>query len=445
MRQSVADRQAQFPLSFDIPRPQLPKFQRRVSANGIRVAWLDWGASDSAHLLCALPFGGQDDPLELAGLSAFLAPVLKSDPRGFEAGASARQVAVTGSTIGVWADWESTVFAIDTTRPFARAMLELLSGMVYSPTFSPSVIEAVRRRQQGAVRRSQSQPSRVADQQFARLVYGRQLYGRPLIGDAESIARIEGRHLSSLYDRAITGRPAYFVLVGRLPWPQLNQVLDRLPAVPAGSPWPLPDAPPAPSADRIRAQIVDAPGSALVELRVGHHTVSRKHPEFHLLRLLSRILSSRLMTRLRQSRGMTYRVESRMEARLGPGPLMISTAVPHSRLAEATRLILEEMERLRGEEVPADELIGAKQQFVGGYLRSTQSARQIAVKIKQLVSGNLPGDYFDRQLADIRKVEAAELKRVAGQHLHPEGVAIVAVGAKEQVQPELARLVKKLP
>ena len=76
---------------------------------------------------------------------------------------------------------------------------------------------------------------------------------------------------------------------------------------------------------RRRSCIVDRPGAAQSELRIGQVAVPRLTPDYHALLVLNAILGgqfvSRLNMNLREDKGYTYGVRSGFEFRRAPGPV----------------------------------------------------------------------------------------------------------------------------
>ena len=91
--------------------------------------------------------------------------------------------------------------------------------------------------------------------------------------------------------------------------------------------------------------IVDRPGAAQSELRIGQVGVARLTPDYDALLVLNMILGgqfvSRLNLNLREDKGFTYGVRSGFEFRRAPGPFVVQTAVQTAVTADAVREVLE--------------------------------------------------------------------------------------------------------
>src|SRR5947208_3016555 len=121
------------------------------------------------------------------------------------------------------------------------------------------------------------------------------------------------------------------------------------PPPPAIRPAPLPG---------IAVHVVDRPGAAQTELRLGHVGISRQDPDYTPLMVMNTLLggkfTSRINLNLRERHGFTYGASSRFVGRLGPGPFLVGAAVATESTGAAVREVLGELSRIREEKVASD-------------------------------------------------------------------------------------------
>ena len=168
---------------------------------------------------------------------------------------------------------------------------------------------------------------------------------------------------------------------------------------------------------RSRLVLVDRPGAAQSELRIGHLGVSRRTPDYHALLLLNLVLGgqfvSRLNMNLREHKGFTYGARSWFEFRLGPGPFQMSASVQTEVSADAIREALAEVRTMRGDRpVTRDELDVARASLTRGYPRNFETADQVARSVAQLALYELPDDYF---AVFVPRINALELDADSGR------------------------------
>jgi len=203
----------------------------------------------------------------------------------------------------------------------------------------------------------------------------------------------------------------------------------------------LGDPAPAPS----RLLLVDRPGSAQSELRIGHVGVSRRTPDYHALLLVNLVLGgqfvSRLNMNLREHKGYTYGARSWFEFRLGRGPFQMSASVQTDVTADAIREALGEVSAMRGDRpVTVDELETARAALTRGYPRNFETADQVARSVAQLALYELPDDYFATFVPRVEALGLDAIHDAAVRHLHPDRLVTLVVGDKARVEETLGGL-----
>src|SRR5690606_20181225 len=85
------------------------------------------------------------------------------------------------------------------------------------------------------------------------------------------------------------------------------------------------------SPEGTRIYLIDKPGAAQSEIRIGHPAVRRDDPDYFPILVLNTILggsfTSRLNTNLRETHGYSYGAGSSFAMRRGQGPFLASSAV----------------------------------------------------------------------------------------------------------------------
>ena len=100
--------------------------------------------------------------------------------------------------------------------------------------------------------------------------------------------------------------------------------------------------------------------------------------------------------------------------------------------------LLDNVERLRREPVSDDELDEAKEAFVNSFVFSFTSPARIVNRLMGLEYDGLPKDFLQRLRDRVVKLTKEDLLRAARAQLHPDNVAILAVGSGEALPGMLA-------
>ena len=84
--------------------------------------------------------------------------------------------------------------------------------------------------------------------------------------------------------------------------------------------------------------------------------------------------------------------------------------------------------------VPAEELTKAKNYVALGFPGEFETTGDMARKLEELVVYNLPDTTFTDFVAQVSKVSAADLQRIAARYIQPDKMAVVIVGDRKVIE-----------
>lgn len=421
------------------PSPFRPPPLRRVqTAGGLKIILSEYHAVPLAHFYCAFAAGAQHEPPGVEGVASMVMPLLRAGTARRGADQISREAEALGADILTYVDWDCGSLTVELLSEDLDFGVELLLELANSPSFPEPSIKSFRQRQLDLLKRQAYQPAEVADAWFARAVYGDHPYGRALPGSPSSLNSIERGHLIDFHRRHATLQSAVLVGIGSF---DVEALARRLESAAPANPSPAPPSPASierPETSDARACVVNLRGATQTEIRVGHVGVPRGHPDLARLHLLSRLLTRRLKLSLRDRLGYTYHVRSRFAGRSGPGPFVVAAAVRSDSVGAAVREITSEMERMQHGSVSETELAGARRHAAGAFVRSLQSAHEMALQLRHLALHDLPDDYFQSYLRGLHETSPGDLTDLARRHLFPRHLTVVAVGEADELRPQLS-------
>ncbi|MES2138921.1 MAG: pitrilysin family protein [Bacteroidota bacterium] len=169
-------------------------------------------------------------------------------------------------------------------------------------------------------------------------------------------------------------------------------------------------------------------------IRIGKVLFNKTHPDFQSLQVLNTLFGgyfgSRLMSNIREDKGYTYGIGSGIASLQNSGYFFISTEVGVDVCKDAIKEIYFEMNRLREELVPEDELQLVKNYLLGMFLRSVDGPFAMAERFKGIMEYNLGYDYFDRYIATIKAISASQLRDLANTYFDKNSMIELVVGKK---------------
>ncbi len=421
---------------------RFPAFRRERLDNGLEVlvARLDRVPLVSIDLYT--PAAGHFDPEGKAGLASLTAALLDEGTTRRSATELVAEVERLGGRLATSAGWNAASASVNLLSRDLELGAALLAEVTLEPSFPVAEFERLRRQRRAELLQQRNDPRAMAERAFARAVYGRGVYGTLLGGDDLSLDAISREDVVGFHADFCGLGAGTLVAVGDLDPEAFLDLARRAfggaqgKEPPAGPSWQVAPRP------GTRVVVVDRPGAAQTELRLGHASIRRTDPDHTRLSVLNSILggkfTSRINLNLRERHGFTYGAYSQLGGRFGPGPFVVSTAVANSVVGAAVRELLFELHRLREEPVLERELADTRTYLSGVFVAQLQTIDQIALRLGTLGIYAFPDDYFETYLAEIAGLERQELLGLAQRHLLVEELAIVAVGPAAELVPQLA-------
>ena len=120
---------------------------------------------------------------------------------------------------------------------------------------------------------------------------------------------------------------------------------------------------------------------------------------------------------------------------------MATSSVQTAVTAPALGEFLKELEGMVGARpVEEKELDFCKKYVTRGYTAGFETPSQVATQLETLFAYKLPDDYFNTVVPGVRAVTAEDTMRVAKKYLDLDHMAIIVVGDRAKIEPELRKL-----
>lgn len=426
------------------PRPyHFPPFQRQRLDNGLTLLTADVPGRPLLAADLLLAGGSADEPSGLAGVTALMARGL---PEGTQRRSAMELIEASerlGAELHAEAGWETVAASVEVPRRHFEPALGLLAEMVVLPSFPGAEIERLRDERLNDLLQARAEPRRRVEWAFAETIYAPSApYHRPAGGTEATVADLGRDGVEKRHAAMADPRGATLIVAGDL----RELPVEKIAAAHFGA-WQGRGRARAPATAPAQAHpagprvvLVDRPGSAQTEIRVGHVGLPRRIPDYHAVSVVSAILgglfNSRLQRLLREERGYTYGVGAGFDFRRSAGPFSVRTAVETEVTAAALTDIMAELRGIRARPASEDELREARDFLIGVFPLRFESPAQVAAALAGLVIHGLPDDELDRYRPAVAAVSADDVA-TAASHIRPDEASIVLVGDAARIQPDL--------
>lgn len=304
--------------------------------------------------------------------------------------------------------------------------LEILSEMLYNPTFPEQELDIYLKNSKQSFIVEQEKVTTLARKAFTQTVYkNNHPYGH--FAQASDFDKLQRNHLVKFHQHNHLAKKLFIVAAGKISSSEINLIEKyfnqprqniansasiELPKISIDKPC------------KVFTPKADAVQNAI---RIGKATISRNHPDFPSLLILNTILGgyfgSRLMSNIREDKGYTYGISSALIPYRQNCIWVINTQVGCEYTQNTVDEIYKEIERLKIEEVPAAELDLVKSHLTGEILRNFDGPFNIAESLANIYEyNNFNFDYFTRIIETIRSITSKQIVDTANKYFSSDGM-----------------------
>jgi predicted Zn-dependent peptidase len=164
---------------------------------------------------------------------------------------------------------------------------------------------------------------------------------------------------------------------------------------------------------------------------IGNRLFNYRHEDWIDMYVLTTVLGgyfgSRLMTNIRERKGLTYGIYSQMLSFQLDGLFVIRTDVNKEQTQEAIHEIFEELNILRKEPVSQEELTLVKNYLYGSLLRSFDGVFAQIDRTIQIDDYHLTSNYWNQYIERIKNITPPRLLELANRYLQAEKTTEIVV------------------
>ncbi len=412
----------------------------RTLPGGLRVVLVPCEAESAAFGLFVAS-GSRHEDVRVAGISHFIEHMLfKGTPRRRPIDIT-RAIEGRGGNFNACTGEESTCYYAHVPHEHLGEAVDILSDMYLNASLAPDEFAREKEVVLEEIRMYADEPDAVAAENLQRALFPRNPLGAPVAGGPDSLGPLVPadlrRHLKSRYTAAAT----VAVVVGRFDEVAVLAAIDRGLAAPLrrrrSASARTPDGGiPVDFAVPTVAEVTASKDIQQTQLAIGYRTFgvtdARKYAAVVMDAVLGRGMSSRLFQEVREKRGLSYDISSRIQFFADAGMFTVSAGVDPAKADRALKTIDRELARIRGTRVPAAELKRTKEFLAGNFRLSHERLvsklffhGSTVLSFGRLVTA-------EEQIEGVRAVTAADVQAAAHAIFRPENRSVSRVVPKEQ-------------
>ena len=159
-------------------------------------------------------------------------------------------------------------------------------------------------------------------------------------------------------------------------------------------------------------------------IRVANKFIDRSHDDFIPMQFANTLFGgyfgSRLMSNIREDKGYTYGIYSFVQQNIKGNTYVIATDVGKDVAEKAVGEIWNEMQRMRSEPVPEEELQLVKNYILGSILGGIDGPFKIMSRWKSLILNGNDASYFDKSIETYKTITADKIMELSNTYYKQE-------------------------
>nr|WP_256253716.1 pitrilysin family protein [Alteromonas sp. V450] len=315
-------------------------------------------------------------------------------------------------------------------------LIQLVTEVLLSPRFDEQEFELAKDDTINQIEQIKANPNAIASVEFKTLLYGKgHPFAQTVLGDKQTVSDITLTDVKAYYDKYFTPSLAKFHVVGDIKQADVVKSLS-----PLNKRWipkdvtlmkvQVPELP-----ENAQLFFYDVPGAKQSVLYFGHTAPIVTHDDAYKISVMNYRLggggfASQLMQELRENKGYTYGIRSSFSSDQYTGEFTIRSAVRSNVTLEATQAVMDILAAF-GANYSDEDLDITKGFTLKSGARAFETLGAKLNMVSEISDFGLANDYVLQQEAEVKALTVDDIKRLYGEHVHPDKMIFLIVGDKD--------------
>lgn len=436
----------------DLKYPVLPDFQISKPTtftlpNGLRVFLIEDHELPLISVSARVRTGSHYEPAEKRGLADLMGSVQRSGGTATRSGDEIDDyLAARAASVETGMGGDSGYASMDCLKQDFDDVFAVYADVLRSPAFAEDKLEVAKVAAKSMIARRNDQVNQIASREIRRIVYGND---SPLAQQQEyaTINAVTRDDLLKWHQTFYHPNNIMIGVVGDFESDEMRRkIAARFEDWPKGPEFALRPVPykkePAPGLYFVEKSDVNQANIALA-----HLGIEVRNPDYFAAQVMNEILgggfSSRMFSNVRSRQGLAYSVWGSLGAGyVEPGMFQAGLQTKMVNTTRAIAALRAEVDGIIATPPSASELKRAKDSILNSFIFNYDSKGKILAQQMTYAYYGLPADFLEQYRANIEKVEAGDVTRVAKKYVHPDQLAVLVVGKAADLDQPLSGLGK---
>ena len=442
-----ADRSS-VPDTISFPEVKFAEFERDFLANGMQLIVANRSAVPVVNIRMSLDAGYASDQFGEHGTSSLAMTMLDEGTTSRSALEISDELARLGARFNAGSSIDSSTIGISALKENLDASLDIFADIILNPTFPDNELERLRKMRIARIQQEKTQPVGLAIRVFPKLLYGEgHAYSMPLTGSGteESVGRISRDSLVDYHRTWFRPNNATMIVVGDTSMAEIKPKLERLFRNWEPGTIPTKNIADVSQRDAEQVYIIDRPGSEQSIIFAGNIAPAVGDGNEIAVETMNEIIggsfTSRINMNLREDKAWAYGAFTMLLDTKAQRPFIAYAPVQTDKTMESMAEIKRELTEYLGDNPATEEEIDkVKSNNTLSLPGRWETAAAVLRDIGEIVTYDLPDDYWDTYADNVRNVSGEQIAEAAAAVIKPDKLIWVVVGDREKIESRIREL-----
>ena len=315
-------------------------------------------------------------------------------------------------------------------------LVDQVSDMLAYPIFNNKILEREKSIEISGLLESETKPEYILSKQFKKMIYR----DNPLGNDetVNSIKAIKIDDLKKFHQTYYRANKMNVLIIGDLSRDKAIEIATKLTAKLPNGPEQgieIPPLSPLTMQDIQKREVKISHPSQQAHIQMGMTSPPRNDPDYFPLLVGNYILGgggfvSRLMSEIREKRGLAYSVSSYFYPAKNSGYFVAGMQTQKNQSEESIKLLKQTIDEFIKNGPTDDEVMAAKNNLINGFPLRIDSNSKLLDNLSAIAWFDLPLNTLDEWTNEVKKVKKEDINRVFKKNLDMEKMITVVVGGQ---------------
>jgi predicted Zn-dependent peptidase len=418
---------------------KLPTYVKFTLANGLTVYLMEQHEVPLISVSAIIPAGAIYDG-EKSGLANLTASGLLYGTKSYSKSKIEEELDFIGADLNTYASKESAAISSKFASKDSDKVFPILKELLMDPAFDAVEFEKEKKRVLSGLEQSKLSPRNVINAYWDKFMYGSHVYGNPVSGSPETVAKINASDLKAFYSNNYGPRGSAIAIVGDFDARAMKALITKMfgawknTGISATNLASNPIKP----MDAARVLLVNKEDARETTFLIGGLGIRRDNPDYVAVEVINTVFGGRftswLNDELRVNSGLTYGARSNFNSLKNSGTFSISTFTAVNTTQPTLEKAMQVLDSLHVHGIDENTLASAKNYVKGQFPPRYETAGQLANLLTQMFWYGFNESFINNFQNNVDGLSLAKSKEIINKYFPKDKLQFLLIGKSADIK-----------